>query len=58
MENLTLMDGALLLLGKAGRTGMVQPGKEKAWCDLMVPQGAAGELERAWKDRTRDNGFS
>ncbi|KAF4794087.1 hypothetical protein TURU_105075 [Turdus rufiventris] len=37
-------DGAPLPRGKAGRTGIVQPGKEKLWGDLIVafqyPKGA------------------
>jgi len=58
--------GTLLLGGKAGRAGAVQPGEAKSPgrppSSLPVPEGAcerAGEglLTRVWSDRTKGNGF-
>ncbi|KAJ7413753.1 hypothetical protein WISP_88544 [Willisornis vidua] len=60
-------DGAALLGGKAGRAGIVQPGEEKLWGDpavaLQCLKGTCkkdGErlLTKAWRDRTRGNGFN
>ncbi|KAJ7409926.1 hypothetical protein WISP_111503 [Willisornis vidua] len=44
-------DGAALLGGKAGRAGIVQPGKEKLWGDLIV---AFQDLEESTRKMERD----
>ncbi|KAJ7424581.1 hypothetical protein WISP_28124 [Willisornis vidua] len=57
-------DGAALLGGKAGRAGIVQPGEEKLWGDLIVALQDLEELQetcretiyKRWRDRKRGTG--